>query len=113
MCCGVWTDWESYHIISNMDKLNKLKAQSNVERNSLRRQSEHTIRVKKTQEELDEKEDKVRKEFFFFFFRKVFFFFRFVFFVPDARNLAAVSCLQQLQTELLVCSQNQARKSSF
>jgi hypothetical protein len=42
-----------------MEKLLALKKDAAAERNPMRRQSEHTIRVKKTQDELDEKEEKV------------------------------------------------------
>jgi hypothetical protein len=45
---------------TEMEKLLALKRDAAAERNPLRRQSEHTIRVKKTQDELDEKEEKVR-----------------------------------------------------
>lgn len=74
-----------------MDKLNALKAENKVERNSLRRQSEHSLRVKKTQEELDDKEDKV-----FIFFN---FFFLFFFALPSFRGLA---CLDFCQACVLI-----------
>jgi hypothetical protein len=70
-----------------MQKLAALKAGAAQEQNSMRRQSEHTIRVKKTQDELDEKEDKVFIDdlflfSFFLFFSFVFLSFPLCFFVP-------------------------------